>query len=286
MDVIDFHTHAFPPELICDRSSLLLRDAWFSELYANPRSRMSTVEDLLASMERAEISASVAFGFAFRDLGLCRACNDYLLAAGRDHPGRILPFAVVNPCAGKEALEEADRCLAAGACGIGELMPDGQGFDLADTPLLDPVMELARGHGVPIMFHVNEEVGHRYAGKGRYGPKQAFGLATQYPHNTLILSHWGGGLLFYELMPEVRAALERVYYDTAASLYLYDIDIFRYAMALVPHKVLWGSDYPLIAQQRFLRHIAETGLAGDQRAQLLGGNAQRLLSGFEVVEER
>ena len=97
-------------------------------------------------------------------------------------------------------------------------------------------------------------------GKGAHGPEQAYRLAQRHPEATLVLAHWGGGLPFYELMPEARETLRNVYYDTAASLYLYDDAIFRQVMSWVPDKVLLGTDYPLLSQRRFMRHVQQAGL--------------------------
>ncbi|MHB1294950.1 MAG: amidohydrolase family protein [Anaerolineae bacterium] len=283
MHVIDMHTHIFPPELIAAREHLRERDRWFGLLYANPRARLASAEDLLASMESAGVAASVAFGFAFLDQGLCRLCNDYVLDAAQRHPGRILPLAVANPLAGARALADVREALDAGAIGIGELMPDGQGFHLEETCLLDPLMELARAAGALVMLHVNEQVGHGYAGKGCQGPQEAYALAQRYPENVLVLAHWGGGLPFYELMPEGRVALHNVYYDTAASLYLYDAAVFRHVHAWAPNKVLLGSDYPLIRQKRFVEHVYSAGLDAEGLQRVLGGNALALLGGLSAV---
>jgi len=201
-----------------------------------------------------------------------------VFSAAQQYPQRLLPMALVNPRAGAAALSEARRALEAGAVGLGELMPDGQGFDLTDFVLLEPLMALARAYRTPIMLHVNEPVGHTYAGKGAQGPQPAFELAARFPENVLILSHWGGGLPFYELMPEARVALRNVYYDTAASPYLYEDAIFRHVLAWAPHKVLWGSDYPLLGLKRCLRHLRGAGLDAASWARVTGGNARALLA--------
>ena len=277
MKIIDFHTHIFPPEVIAERETYRERDRWFGWLYENPQARMADVSDLIASMDEASIGLSVAFGFAFADPGLCRVCNTYVLDAARQHPERLIPFAVVNPREQQIASLEAQRCLEMGASGIGELMPDGQGFRLDDSDLLDPLMEIARHFQGPVLMHVNEQVGHAYLGKGAQGPGQAYQLAVRYPENVFVLAHWGGGLPFYELMPEVRSQLGNVYYDTAASLYLYDDAVFGQVMSWAPTKVLFGTDYPLIGQKRFLKRVRKAGL--DLRAldRLLGGNALHVL---------
>ncbi len=277
MEIIDAHTHIFPPEMVAARGSLAERDEWFGLLYADPKARMATAEDLVASMDAAGVARSVAFGFAFRDQGLCDACNAYVLEAASRLAPRLIPFAVANPLAGRAASVAVQCALAAGARGIGELMPDGQGFALAEDALLALLLGLTRECGVPVMVHVSELVGHRYPGKGTQGPADACRLATAFPDNRFVLSHWGGGLPFYHLMPDVRAALANVWYDSAASLYLYDDSIFALAECWAPGRTLFGSDYPLIGQQRFLRRIRASGLAEPALSAFLGANTARLL---------
>ncbi|MBN1399630.1 MAG: amidohydrolase family protein, partial [Anaerolineae bacterium] len=253
-------------------------ERWFGLLYANPCARLATVDDLLSSMNRAGISQSVIFGFAFADLGLCRAGNDYVIQAAQAHPDRLIAFAQVNPAVGRAALGEARRCLEAGASGLGELVPDGQGFSLEDRATLDPLMDLAQALDVPISLHVNELVGHSYPGKGSQGLQEVYHLAKRSPHNRLILAHWGGGLPFFELMPEVRSTLRHVYYDTSASLYLYDDAVFRHVAGWAGDKILFGSDYPLIEQKRFLRRIQNAQVEPAALAKLLGLNILHVLA--------
>jgi len=249
--IIDAHTHIFPPEIIRDRSAILDQDDWFGLLYRAPRIKMASADTLVMSMHCAGIHQSIAFGFGFDDSGLCRACT--------------------------QAITEAESCLARGARGIGELMPDGQGFGWTDWNLLDPLMELTKSYDVPVMIHVNEQIGHTYPGKGHYGAVDAFRLATHYPDNLIILPHWGGGLPFYEMMPEVRETLRNVYYDTAASIYLYDAAVFANVLNWAPSKILMGTDYPLLGQRRFLEHIRAANLDPDLADQLLGKNVQSIL---------
>jgi len=274
--ILDVHTHIFPPEIIAQRERYLERDAWFGRLYANPRARMATADELLAAMDAAGVDMAVTFGFAWADPGLCRLANDYVAEAVRNHPGRLLGLAVLNPVAPRAEAELA-RAAAAGLSGVGELMPDGQGYALGDADALAPLMEEARALGWPVLVHASEPVGHEYAGKGRPSLAGAVQLAQRFPDTTLILAHWGGGLPFYELMPEVRRALAHAYYDTAASLFLYDDSVFAVAAALVGPKVLFGTDYPLIEPGRFLARVRRAGLDEGALDGILGGNAARVL---------
>lgn len=275
--VLDVHTHIYPPELNLDREQCLQRDEWFACLYEHPKSRLASAEDLLAEMANSGVDASAACGFGWSDHELCVQFNDYLLSVGQRYKGKILPFISVQPRAGQAAVVEIRRCAAAGAAGIGELMPDGQGFSIDDEELMRPVVHAAMDCGLPIMTHTSEPLGHIYPGKGTMWPELVYRFATRFPEMTLICAHWGGGLPFYELMPELRAALGHVYYDTAASLFLYRPEVFPAAVtASGAEKILFGTDYPLIGQRRFLRHVRQSGLDAGAIAQILGQNAARL----------
>ncbi len=81
--IVDAHTHIFPPEFARDRESICFRDEWFAELYQNPKSVLATEEDILKSMSDAGYRSSIVCGFPWRDPGLCREHNDYLLDVAR-----------------------------------------------------------------------------------------------------------------------------------------------------------------------------------------------------------
>jgi len=79
-------------------------------------------------------------------------------------------------------------------------------------------------------------------------------------------------------MPEVSTALKNTYFDTAASPYLYDPQVFStVASILGADKVLLGSDFPLLRQGRLLKQVRSAALTNEARAAILGGNAANLL---------
>jgi len=275
--IIDFHTHITSPQVIHNREKYLARDAWFAELYSNPQARLITADELVAEMDRAGVQKSVAFGFGWRDPGLLREENDYVVDAVRRYPDRIIGFGIVNP-ARSGAAPEVERCAANGLRGLGELMPNGQGFSLDDERAMRPVVEAATAHHMPILSHTSEPVGHRYPGKGTVTPEVVYRFVELFPQVTLICAHWGGGLPFYELMPEVKNKFRHVYYDTAASLYLYRDEIFLAFGTLMPDKILFATDYPLIGQRKMHSRLAQAGLPQETLKKILGGNAARLLA--------
>jgi len=275
--IIDFHTHINPPEIIGNRAKYLTCDIWFGELYGDPEVRLATAEELITEMDVAGVDVAVTFGFAWADMGLCRLANDYVMEAVARYPGRLIGFACVNPRWGSEAIQEVERCVAGGLQGIGELMPDGQGYALDDEKTMRPLVEVALAYNLPILTHTSEPVGHSYCGKGTVIPEVVCRFVQYFPQATLICAHWGGGLPFYELMPEIKRAFAHVYYDTAASLYLYDDAIFPLAANLVSDKILFATDYPLITQRRFLKRIRKSGLEEGKLNKILGGNAGEIL---------
>jgi len=275
--IIDFHVHLFPPDVKHRREEYLKQDVWFNLLYANPKATLATAEDLIQAMDDAGVDKAVVFGFSWCDMGLCGSTNDYTLDAMRRYPDRLIGFANVNPTTGEQAVREIQRCVEAGMCGVGELMPNGQGYSLDDTELMAPIVAAARAFDIPIMTHTSEPVGHEYCGKGTVNPRTVYRFVQAFPEVSLICSHWGGGLPFYELMPEMKQAMRRVYYDTAASPLLYDAQIFPLMYQLVGKKVLFATDYSLIHPKGFIQHIRESGLCEEGQRDVLGLNACRLL---------
>lgn len=279
--VIDFHTHVFPTSFSTRREELAKKDATFADLYANPSSKMVCADELVAAMDAAEIEHSVIMGVGWSDREVAREANDYLIESIVKHPRRLTGLASVNPAWGDAALEELDRCTKAGLRGVGELHPDTQAFDIADYDVMAPIMDMAREKGLIVLSHASEPVGHLYPGKGHTTPEKLYALARNFPQNTLVFAHWGGGLPFYALMPEVREALSSVYYDSAASPFLYSPDVFqRVAEICGAERILFGTDFPLLRQSRILDQVRGSGLPDLDQAAILGENA-RLLLGLE-----
>lgn len=287
--VIDAHVHAFPDEIIASRTTLVERDRWFAHLYVNPAARLSNADDLLASMAVAGVDHAVMCGFPWSDPGLCRTNNDWMATVSDAGGGRLSWLGIVVP-QHPSAADEAERCFALGAVGIGELNADGQGFDLTSTGQLRPLVNTCVAAERPVLLHATEPVGREYPGKGTATPNRLLRFLANHPGLDVILAHWGGGLPFYELMPEVTALCRRVRYDTAASPYLYRHDILRVVTNLVgADRILWGSDFPVLGQQRFLRRTLQTDLPADALSSILSGSARgtyRLPISARVLEGR
>jgi len=288
METIDFHVHITPPDISANWQKYAEKEPHFSLLCQCPQNKFAQAEDILAVMEmtggekqtgRQEyrgIDRAVVFGFGFRDMGLCRYVNDYVIEKARQYPEKLIGFMSVAPC-DTEAEKEIERCHSAGLKGVGELYPEGQWF-AENTKETRAFTGACKELGLPVLIHANEPVGHYYHGKTGVTLQQLEKFAGDNPGLVIVLAHWGGGLFFYETMPELREKFRNVYYDTAATPYLYDTRIYRAAKALgLCEKILFGSDFPLLRPSRYFDALEESGLSVEEKTLIMGGNAQRLL---------
>jgi predicted TIM-barrel fold metal-dependent hydrolase len=276
---IDTCTHVLPETFAVNRERISRADRTFRGLFADPKAKFAQTPDLIASMDEAGVDVSVCAGFGWTDPEVARESNDYNLEAARLHPDRLIAFCSVNPLWGEDAVTEVRRCHEAGAKGIGELHPDTQGIIDADLAALAPVLDTAKELGMPTLIHASEPVGHGYPGKGSVTPELLMALVNAFPNNTFIFSHFGGGLPFYGLMPEVRSALKNVYFDSAAFPFLYRPEVFDVtARAIGAEKILFASDFPLVHQKRALNEFGQSGLSTDDSLLVRGANAANLLN--------
>jgi predicted TIM-barrel fold metal-dependent hydrolase len=239
---------------------------------------MATAEELLASMDEVGIDLSVVLNAGWVSHELCVKTNDYILDSVSRYPTRLVGFCAIQPRAREAAIAELERCAKAGAKGIGELRSDVQGFDLTDKKTMKPVVDTMLKHDLIFLTHSSEPVGHEYSGKGSITPDVLYSFITAFPKLKIVCAHWGGGLPFYALMPEVARALANVFFDTAATVLLYKPEIFEQVSRIIgSDKILFGTDYPLMHQNRVLAQIRSSGLSEKDKNKILGANAQKLL---------
>ncbi len=277
--IIDFHTHVFPPRIKKNRSRYTDNDPCFAVLYSSKDARLATADELIDSMDKAGIDLSVIANIGWLTHELCVETNDYILESIARYPRRLVGFCAVQPRSPEAAAAEIERCVGGGARGIGELRPDMQLFDLRDEEMMQPFVEVITKHRLILMTHTSEPVGHDYPGKGIITPDMLYPFITSFPDVTTVCAHWGGGLPFYALMPEVKQALKNVFFDTAASPFLYHPQIYNQVARLIgAEKILFGSDYPLLPQSRLLQEIDSAELPEEAKNLILSGNARRLLN--------
>ncbi|RPI87391.1 MAG: amidohydrolase [Chloroflexi bacterium] len=293
---IDSHIHFTPPSMAEDLETFSeLEPYWGLLITPDPVNHTvqgwATPEQMIADMDLAGIDKVVLQGVYRQTEESTRRTNDDTLNILHQYQDRVIGFAVLHFQDADRTLDELNRCLDGGMKGVGELNPYGQGITF-DNPVFQKVIEACIDYQIPLNLHVSEEIGHFYLGKSTTPIAEYYRVACRYPELKLILSHWGGGLLFYEILPEVRQNLKNVWYDTAGSPLLYPTPgIFHSALQVIDHrKLLFGSDYPLIIcpsrQQQpdfrpFLGEINSLELPQPIYDDIMGGNAARLFGLME-----
>jgi uncharacterized protein len=276
--IIDFHTHVLPPRIKNNRSDYLKRDAAFAEIYTGEKITIATAEDLINGMDRDEVDISVVVNYQWSTHAFCVETNDYIMESVARYPKRIIGFGAVNAYTSDESLKEIERFVGGGLRGVGELRPDTLSLDYTHKENFKPFDDLLRKHNLILLTHASDPVGHSFRGKGEATPGLLYSFIYAFPDVPIVCAHWGGGLPFYTLMPEVRAALENVYFDTAISPFLYRPEIYGQISQLIgSDRILFGSDFPVIAQSRIINEIKSADLSEDARYEMLSGNAIRLL---------
>lgn len=223
----DIHVHLIPPSLAAQAGTPAVEP---EALEAQCRRS--------GGAERAVIQ-----GWPFRDMEDCRTQNQAALQARRARPDFFRCFCVVSPAAGEAALAEAESCLDAGCSGVGELDPVRQGFSL-ENPVFQKLCALCEERGRVLCLHMDMSVG-REGGGGTVLPADCLRLIEAHPNLRLLLPHYGGGLPFYALMPEVARKLENVWFDAAPdgfALLPRAADCAR--LCLGANRLLFGSHRP------------------------------------------
>jgi predicted TIM-barrel fold metal-dependent hydrolase len=277
--VIDFHTHIFPKAIRENRETYFPSESAFKLLYDSPKSKLVGAKEIVAAMDEQGVDKSVVFGFPWKDSALFKMQNDYVMEVVTRYPERLVGLCCFDPF-NKEAVPEARRCLEGGLSGIGEIAFYQSGIDDKVLDMMTPFMEICLDKDLVFLMHTNEPVGHLYPGKTPNTLKQIYTLATRFPENKVVLAHWGGGIFFFNLLKkEVKERLKNVYFDTAASPFLYDPAIYKYAIEIAGvDKILFGSDFPLLKPARYFKEFEGAGLTQTQIDAISGRNAEKLLN--------
>lgn len=282
--IIDIHTHLFSPEFSADVTKLM-SDDHMALMNAQGNYTMASHDKLLIDMNTNNIDKAVAMGFAWYDESFCQNQNTYLASLNTITDNRIIGFGsiplkpIFNKPDNTDFIKQyVEQIKKHGLFGIGEIAFYKTGLINETVTYLDAVLQSAEEFELPVCLHVNEPVGHMYTGK--YYPNFEKLLEIIEKHQTvkLLLSHWGGGLLFYEHMPEIKKTLKNCWYDTAASPFLYDEKIYSSAVEMIgAEKICMGTDFPLLSYGRYKDSIENNIQDKTDREKVLRKNAEIFL---------
>lgn len=203
--------------------------------------------------------------------GVAAGLNRWMADAFAGDPV-VLPGATVHPGDDLDAvLDEAFGGLGLRVlklhCSVGAFAPD--------DPRLDPLWPRVSAGRQPVVVHVGRAV------DGRTAPRELIGLArvaARWPDAAIVVAHAGAPAVGATLdllrrTPSVYADLTPVVTEL--------VPLERAMIAGLERRLLFGSDAPnvAVAIETGLAHVRGLGLAPDDEAAILGGNAERLLAG-------
>lgn len=234
----------------------------------------------MAEYYRTRRMAFVVFTVDETLTGVPRLPNSAVLEFAARHADLVIPFASLNPMRGADAVREARELVKAGARGL-KLHPPIQQFvpnDRAAYPLYEVFAE-AR---LPVIFHTGHSgIGTGMRGGGgirlKYGdPMPIDDVAVDFPDMPIVMAH--PSFPWQDEAISICLHKPQVYIDLSGwSPKYFSPTLVQYANTLLKHKVLFGSDYPLLTPDRWLADFAQIGIRDEVRPLILKENAARLL---------
>lgn len=199
--------------------------------------------------------------------------------AGR-HGDVLIPFASVDPHEGTGAVDALRDLVAAGARGL-KLHPSLQDFapdDRAHYPLYEAAAEL----GVPVVLHTGQTgIGAGLPGgrgiKLRHSdPMLIDEVAADHPELTIVMAH--PSVPWQDAALSVATHKANVHIDLSGWAPAYfPPQLVRAVSGRLRHKALFGTDYPVLHPDRWLREFAALDIRDEVRPLVMKDNAVRLL---------
>lgn len=273
--MIDFHIHPPGPDGMSTQEQEAMA-AYFRG--SKPPATAEEMADYYQALDCFGVLFSID---AETTTGRAPIANDYIAALVRRWPDTFAGFGTVDPWKGKAAILETERLPDLGLKGL-KFHPSMQQF-YPNDPRFYPLWEKAQELGLIVLFHSGTTgVGAGRPGGG--GIKLGYArpipymddVAADFPRLTIVLAHpsWP----WQEEQLAMLVHKPNVYMDLSGwSPKYFSQSLVTYANFMVPHKVLFGSDYPGITPERWLRDFEGAGFNDDVRQHILHDNAAKLL---------
>jgi predicted TIM-barrel fold metal-dependent hydrolase len=243
----------------------------------------ATTDQLLAEMDEAGVERAVILGQdthatrnpAFRNYTMR---NDDIAALANKSRDRLVPFAGVDPNAGKESLKELKRAVnRLGMRGL-KVHSSANSVYMNDKRLMFPIYEYCQDARVPVLFHTGT------TGLGdteiKYSKTELVDEVCQkFPDLRVVMAHFGWP------WPDVAMAIAlrnpNVFIDVSGWKPRYvPTSVFPYLNGILQERFLFGTDYPMLRHKDWMDDFKANlspKLKPGVAEKLLSGNAKRLL---------
>jgi uncharacterized protein len=235
----------------------------------------------LAEYYRSRKIGCVVFSVDERLTGRKQIPNEEVAAFAGANRDVVIAFASVDPTHGADAVKEARRLIATGGFRGFKLHPPIQQFHANDKAAY-PFYEVLAEAKMPVIFHTGHSgIGTGMRGGGgvrlKYGnPMDIDDVAVDFPDMPIIMAH--PSFPWQDEAISVCLHKSQVYIDLSGwSPKYFSPTLIQYANTLLKHKMLFGSDFPLITPDRWLADFAKIAIRDEVRPLILKENAGRLL---------
>jgi len=275
---IDVHTHA---EISCREPE----DDYANEIEEQKKKYFKsgnppTIQETIDHYRERKIGLVMFTVDTEYEIGRRRIPNEEIMEAAAANSDMMLAFGSVDPHKGKMGLREVKRLIDGKISGF-KFHPTCQGFFPNDR-MAYPYYELLAEAKLPVIFHS----GHSGMGSGLRGggglrlkysnPMHLDDVAADFPDMTIIIAHpswpWQDEAL------SVALHKPNVYIDLSGWLPRYfPPQLIHYANTQLKHKMLFGTDYPLITPERWEKDFDAAGFRPEVKPLIMKQNAIRAL---------
>ena len=277
---IDIHTHA-------EVSSRLPEDpAWnevkeASSAYFKEQNKSPTIQEIAAYYRERKIGCVIFPVDMEAATGMTRVPNEEVAEAAAENSDILIPFASIDPAKGKMGAREARRLITQFGVRGFKFHPSIQAFYPNDRSAY-PLYEVIAEAGLPAIFHTGHSgigTGMRAGGGIRLkysNPMYLDDVAVDFPDMPIIMAHpsfpWQDEAL------SVCLHKPQVYIDLSGwSPKYFPPQLLQYANTLLKHKVLFGSDYPVLTPDRWIADFEQIAIRPEVRPLIMKENAVKLL---------
>lgn len=268
MNIIDFHTHAFPPA-IASRTLQTLAD-----VSGTTPTGDGTRESVLRNLRESEAALAVVLNVVTKP-GQETTVNNTAKTfdAFASGEGSTVYFGGVHPDS-PHAAQELYRIKALGLKGV-KIHPDYQKVEICDERYF-PIFEAAEKLGLIVVSHAGWDP--LSPDKIHALPQMSARVLRTFPRLKLVLAHFGGMYRYDEVERHLAGKFENLYLDTAFSAGIIEPEQARRIIAAQgAERVLFGSDFPWHTTKQEAEFLSGLGLRPEEERLIFSENAERLL---------
>jgi uncharacterized protein len=248
-----------------------------------------TVPEIAADYRAQNMAAVIFTVDAEAATGQPTLSNEEIADLAAAHPDVLIPFGSIDPARGVAGIRAARRLVEEHGVRGFKFHPSFQSF-LPNDPGVYPLYAEIESLGVPALFHTGQTgIGAGLPGgrgiKLRYSdPMLLDDVAADFPGLTVIMAH--PSVPWQDAAISVATHKANVYIDLSGwSPKYFPPQLVHAISRQLKHKVLFGSDYPLIRPDRWIADFEKLDVKDEVRPLVMKENAIRALGLRSTGEE-